>query len=621
MNFVLMLAAFLVILGVALAFQGILKTNIGEGIFLSAALVVLCLFLGGLAGFFSWGMYALFAISAAGYLLTIYGVVRQGKGKLSFLQSPCFILILLFFLYCLVAYYNDFIQHIDEFHQWAYAVKYMLETNLLPNHSALVGNQHPYATGLFYLFFQQITGYNEQNMYVASSLLVWIGLMLPFSEYERKDWKPAVLYCLIMYFGIYSLYSYGMKNLYVDLPVIAWAGGLAGWWMNRKMKKSNGLILLAGLVMICFFKWKAGPLMALFTLLFVGTHSLFVEKDILSDPKKRRAVLQISVAAVAVVLLCAILAGVYILYAPDPLGGLARIFGGTITREKATRTIGTFLTVVVGKPLTSKSDLKIAFVPFMIFVVMLQMVTAEMFQQKKKFRVYLCYTLVTTSMFLAVLLYTYLFIFSYEESIKMAGGIRYLSLYGVYSFMIVLVWLMQRREAVRKGPRGYIVAGILLLFLYGVNQEFVPNMTGLNSYKVNGFKQINKAKKKIKKFQTEITDKDRVYLLDQQGENEFAKNTAFYYMGEQVSNYNAEPWKFTENGSITRWAETEEPSIDDFPVLLAEGGYTYLWIHRTDEYLTTELPKVLKCEDEIADGMVYRVIYADGSAVGLENVW
>ena len=39
------------------------------------------------------------------------------------------------FFSCLFLYYNDFIQHTDEFHQWAAAVKYMLEKDKLPDRS------------------------------------------------------------------------------------------------------------------------------------------------------------------------------------------------------------------------------------------------------------------------------------------------------------------------------------------------------------------------------------------------------------------------------------------------------------------------------------------------------
>ena len=56
-----------------------------------------------------------------------------------------------------------------------------------------------------------------------------------------------------------------------------------------------------------------------------------------------------------------------------------------------------------------------------------------------------------------------------------------------------------------------------------------------------------------------------------------------------------------------------------FPALLAQGGYTYVWVHTTNSYLTRELPLVLNCGD-VADGYLYKVIYENGAAVRLEFI-
>lgn len=616
-----MLAAFFAVLGIALALKTILKLNIGEGMFLAAGVIVLSLYLGGLAGFFAGGMYVLLAIAAAGYLLAAYDAVRNGTGRLMFLRSPYFILVFLFFLYCLAAYYNDFIQHIDEFHQWAYTVKYMLESNLLPEHSALVGNQNPYATGLFYLFFQRITGYNEQNMYVASSLLVWIGLMLPFSGDECRDWKKAVLYCLIMYFGLYSLYIYGVKNLYVDLPVCAWAGGLAGWWMNRRRKKINSLILACGLLMICFFKWMAGPLMALFVILFLFMQTLFLERGFLSDAGKRRTAYKLILSVAVILVLMAAAVGVWMIKAPDTAEVLGRFLGKTITKDRIASTVSAFSTAAAGRPLSSRSNLKITFVPFLIVIAVLMKLTADVHEEKRTLRVYLLYLAGSAGAFMAVLLYAYLAVFNAEEAARMAGGVRYMSLYAVYIFILVLAWAMQKKETTNVRMQEYLALGLLLVFLAGVNEEFIPNATALNSSEVNGYKEIKKSKKQAKKIQKTISDEDKVYMLDQKGKNEYAKTTALYYLGEQVSNYIAEPWKFTPDGNVTRMSEQESPGIDDFPELLEEGGYTYLWIYKTDDYLSEKLPEVISCDDEIGNGDLYQIVYEDGEAAELEQIW
>ena len=191
--------------------------------------------------------------------------------------------LLLLYMFWLVIYHNDLIQHVDEFHEWAAAVKYMLKHDKMPTGGDFIGggDQYGFASSAFLLFFQKITGYSEQNMYVASSLLTFIGILLPFSNYKKKDLKKIVIYVGIIYIALFSLYVYGTKSLYVDMPTAAWAGGLAGWWINRKpqKRKTNWLILLTGMVTLHFMKQSQGLLMALFVLLFVLTYTWMIEKE------------------------------------------------------------------------------------------------------------------------------------------------------------------------------------------------------------------------------------------------------------------------------------------------------------------------------------------------------
>ena len=51
--------------------------------------------------------------------------------------------------------------------------------------------------------------------------------------------KKVLLYIAILFVAIYSLYTYGTKSLYVDVPMAAWAGGLAGWWIDTEKTKTK----------------------------------------------------------------------------------------------------------------------------------------------------------------------------------------------------------------------------------------------------------------------------------------------------------------------------------------------------------------------------------------------
>lgn len=606
MSIVGMIAAFAVLSGVALFWNRLVKVNIGEGMILAAASAVVLLYVGGLGRNFEAGLAGMFVLAAAGYLSGIYGLAKGKKDTFACFYNPYYGMMCLALLYTLAAYYHDFIQHIDEFHQWAANVKFMLEQGCLVTESPLLHNANPFGTSLYHLFYQKMTGYSEQNLYASSFLLMYTGFLLPFSECKMQDWKKVGLYSLILYVSLFSLYHYSSKNLYVDLAVASWAAGLAGWWMNRTKRKANLLIVPVMLLMLVFFKYQVGPLMAVCVFLFILMHTLLVEKERLKDAKfRRRMVIAVCAAAVFCLLFvrgCTL----PMLSAPD-------------LKKKAVRTLGAFLSSLFGRPLASRSDLKIAFVPFIAAILVLLKVTADLFRRRREGGFYMVYAAVIALGYSAVLFWAYLFIFSYEESLVAAGMQRYMAICAIYLFVLALVWLLQEGKAALPKVPGYFSLGILLLFLSGLNQKFIPATTAFDKQNSTGYEDISGAKKQIEEITEVIAREDRVYLLEQESETEFVRNAAVYYLGEQVSNYLTEPWKFTESGSTIRLADRERPSVEDFPEILSEGDYTYLWIFCIDEYLEKMLPKVLNCRKVQAPAL-YRVVREEGRAVELEYV-
>lgn len=624
MNFVWMTLAFLVLTGVALVLCNTLKVNMGEGTLLSATFIVLSLFLGAKSGSFQYGMYVICIVAVMGYLLSVVQIVKRNKFETASLTSPYFILFVLLFAYSMIVFYNDFIQHVDEFHQWAAAVKYMLEKDQMPVWGEFIGEAHPYmATSLFHLFFQKFSGYNEQNMYVSAFLLMWIGFLLPFSGYERKDWKKAALYTFIIYIAIYSLYYYSHKNLYVDLPVAGWSGGLAGWWMNRTKKKTNVLIGGSGLAMICFFKPSAGLLMAVLVVLFMLVQKYLVEERIYVNSKNSKYLLIAgSAAAILGVIVIAVVA--WSIFNPEKASEIFSFVLGDklavveLSADKAKKTLAAFITALVGSPLNSRSSLRVVFLPFLFLLFVLLKVIGDIFQKRQDSLVYMWYMAGMSVGFCAVVYVSFLFLFVYEESVKVAGVGRYLSICALYLLVIVLTLLLKKEEAKMINVPSYIAMGLTIVFLSGMNTNFITLSTALNKEKIPGYEDILSTRIQIEQILEIITETDKVYLIKQDDSNEYVTNAALYYLENQVSNYLATPWKFTENGSIIRVQEGETPAITDFAQLLAQGGYTYVWIYASDNYLKNTLPEVMEC-DKIKTRGFYRVVNENGE-ISLERV-
>ena len=163
-----MLIAFLILCGIVLFFQQTLKVNNGEGMLLTASAIALLFVFSSMAGTFRYGFYGMLCIAGIGILLSGIQIVRK-KQKVVLL-SPVLVFLFGLYAFALVTFYHDFIQHVDELHHWAAAVKYMVEKDAMPTGYDFLagGGNYAFATSLFHLFFQKFTGYSEQGMYVSS---------------------------------------------------------------------------------------------------------------------------------------------------------------------------------------------------------------------------------------------------------------------------------------------------------------------------------------------------------------------------------------------------------------------------------------------------------------------
>ena len=157
---------------------------------------------------------------------------------------------------------------------------------------------------------------------------------------------------------------------------------------------------------------------------------------------------------------------------------------------------------------------------------------------------------------------------------------------------------------------------MLAFFASGLNEKFIPNNTALDKVNTAGYEKLHTTKEEINRLEEIMTEADKVYYLcqypaDDLSGAELYNASVLYYLDGRISNYLQSPWKFTSTGCNIRLEEFDL-SIADFPALLAQGGYTYVWVHTTNPYLTRELPLVLDCGD-VADGYLYKVIYENGA--------
>lgn len=653
-NIVMMMMAFLIVTGIALLYVGILHLNIGEGMICSAASMMVLLFLSAyFMNTFRYGMWCVCMLAGIGVLYLVIRVIKEKKISVMLPGISVWGLLAVLFMLCLMIYHNDFIQHTDEFHLWAALVKYMKEKDRLPiGNDFIAGPGQIYlSSSLFIAFFQFVSGYNEGNIYVASTLLTFIGLMLPFSGYKKKEWKKVFLYAILMYVAIFSLYLYATKSLYVDMPTVAWAGGLAGWWLNRKKEKRNLIIIPVAIIAIIFMKPSSGLLMAVYVTLFMIGHYIWVGKKQIQECKSiKKLNLITGIMCLMVLLGSAGIIGVisqihtqeqaiaengqeiseinYVIgdrKLPESIAKRVDLY--SISMNKVKKTVSAFLTHAIGNPLGNRSNLKVSFVPFMIFLLILILLYGELNQRQNEAVFYRNYMIFMSLSYCAVLFFSFIMMFGYELSVTVRGCSRYLSVCAVFWFIIVLVLFFQNNIVHRINLQRYLMYALFLIFLSGLNSKYVPNTTALDKENVIGYEDIMTAKRQSEEIKSILKENDKVYFIyqisadNEPGDADLVTSPVMYYLDMQISNYGVVPWRFYEGGCNIAIEDVNTMSIQDLPNLLSSGGFTYLWVYRSNNYLRSELPNVLSYEGDSVEAGLYQIVYNDGQATGLEYLY
>ncbi len=641
MKILMMVPGFLILCGIALFWGRLLRVRYGEGVFLAVSTVILILFLSGKAGSFAYGQTALLVLGIVGLLWNLAAEIK-GRSIGHAWNVPVFWILTLILFYGVAAFWHAPLQHIDEFHLWGLAVRYMEKQNRLVDWTAVGIGGQDYAASFFQLFFQKLTGYSEQGMYAASFLMVWIGLLLPWSFSDRKEWKPVFLYSLILFVSLYSLYLYPYKSLYTDLPTAAWAGGLAGWWMNRRnqRRKQEYAVLGSGLLTLVFLKSYVGILMVLLVVLFLISERMIRHNHF----EQKRCRVQFYLGEVVLLVLAFTGAGGLILVICR--GHIPGIFPSSVRNligvsepsvQKAVRVLGALGNAFFGKKAGAATRLDVY--PFVFILLLMAMIAVCGWLTGKMHAamVRTSYLILNTALFLVFLAASYICLFNYEEAVIVRGIKRYFSILMIYDLVIVLtLWFSAGESAKEEEGETLLLSrvttrrrivqagalGLLLFFSWGINDKFLSSATAFNDYQISGSEDIAEANAEVRKV-SKAAQGERVYFLNQRTDNEYPQNIAFYHLGRQSSNYLSDPWRFTENGCEIRIQEYDTPKLENLPQILAEGNYQYIWLYAADEYLVENLETVFAMNvlpDQISDGQLYKVRYENGTAVGLDLV-
>lgn len=644
LNFLWMLLAFAVLTGIAMVFYTHGRYSSVEGLLLAMGTVILVLLAAGAAQAFSIGFIVLLVLGGYGLLSFLLGKKQPLLSRRNFRRrdffSPGYVLILAGFLYAVIAFAGNFLRHWDEFHQWGLAVRYMLETGKLPIYNDFLGGPHnPAGTGLFHLFFQLFSGLNIGNMHASSFLLVWGGMMLPTFRLTWKDWKRALLYAVIVYFSYFVLYYYPYTNLYTDMPLGAWAGGLCAWWCLRKDRRHA--LLLPGIVLFLLplIKWQVGALFSFACLFFMAIILLIQEnrpwKEHFTRASLKRHAKAGHITAFVLFFLISLL-GMYIwtllirLVAENPYtAGAITPIQPVAEPDRIPRTILACLRSFAISKLSREATIPMSISLFLALVSLVGWFLHKNMREEKFRRLYrwaLTWVMIGFGVYFLCIVYSYVTTFPYDESVRAASMFRYYSIYAAFTLPIFLMPYVRPREEilpaetqedVKKGKWIKRTALAMLVFLLcNLNGNFIYCASHLNNDQILDYNHIERIAEASPEI-LDIVQGEKVYMI-RQGDTNKPLSIALYYFQYQVNQRGSTPWQFNEKGCQMGNQQYSSPTIYDLPAYLLQGGYGYVWIYSTDAYLNENLPKAAVC-DSIVDGGLYRVI-PEGDGVRLTLV-
>ncbi len=637
MSSVWMIIAMIVMLGITLFYYNVMNISSMEGFLLAIVTVIVAMFMGATMHHLSIGIAILVGIAAFGVIFLC--IRRKKEAGVSDFFSPALTAVLVLYGGTLVCFHGDFIQNIDDFHQWAASVKYILGKQQMPVTGDFIGTASmPMLPSLFYVYFQKIAGYNEGNMYVSSFLFSAAAALLPFCKEKWRSSKKILVYIWAFYLGLFTLYVHPYKSLYVDLPVAAWAAGTCLWWMQihkeekglekkeEKMTKYRWIFLLIMLMVISQIKWAVGILMAAFVVFYFVIWAIVSLgwKEIGRILKKYKVWILGGIGIVLVV-------GIAFVrvkgnaFLPGSVEATKEAL--TVSSEKAKFTLESMIQNLCTRPFSEYSNIKLTFFPFVLGVLLVLLVGGWMVNRKNQ-RL-LAYTAIYDFLcicgYLLILYVTYVSTFSYDESIKNAAIHRYLSIIAIFIYMITIGTMLSRQleSGVKKnGSQLVLVTLIGILFATGISDKFWCKASAKDPKSVYGYQAIQNTKTGIKKLNRYLKEKDRVYFVAQKYTleklNEFPMTTVLYYEDQKVSNYMTSPWKFYEGGSL-QFVANVPTTIDNWKDILRDGGYTYIWVYQSDEYFSEKVQQLFGYTQEVKRGL-YQIQYQDGNVSGLQYV-
>lgn len=620
------------LIGLGCLFHVLSKISPEEGWATGLMSIMSVVFLSGLLGNTWVGLLIVYFTGFAGLVLGIVKWCRKSVFSLKTFFSPALVMVIGVTGLAAIAFHGFHICNWDELYQWGKAANYMVLYDRLPNGADFSGEDLLLSTTTVFHYYVArigawITGSITESDYYVSNILLWFSAVtLPLSGCQWNGWKKVFGFGIFQLFFSVLVFVQPCYNIYTDQATAYWAGALIAWLLLKKYSRRNCYLIPLILLNVGIMKSMVGPLFACIVLIAVVCLYI-VERQtegkalVPADWKKHILSLK-GLFAVFTVLSSVCYTLIWSLVIRQNAVYRSNKEGTAVDIDRFLKTVKSMLAKIFIPLNGEKGSFYITYAGFFTTILIFSAVIYPVIMEKKwcvRFRTLTAIYLAGFFGYFLVMLYAYLHVFGYVDSIHAMSLERYYSDYVMLGILPLSIPLFEKLQKVQSRQIGlikqFMAMGLVLCMLYGCSGYLLPKAAHIYAVDTQKYMERERFLSYAKQVRKKTGGDGKIYFINQNKTGLFTL-VADYELGEQVTRKGM-CFKFRKDTSEAILGLTEY-SINTLPDVLVNDGYEYLWVYSKDDYLIKNMAKIFGIE-HVKEGNFYRVA-KNGENVTLESM-